>query len=172
MAKLIRVRYNERAEATPMARHNPVSCLTGKQLWQRPSGRHGRHARGSDVRSGSVPSLSIRSAEVRNWSADLSGPGPAGLVLYGLGGIGKSTLAAQIATRVSRLRSEHVVTTLSGEISAGSLPASPTATDFIILDNFDDNLTQQTVGWTVRDPLLAALLATWPGKLLITCRRP
>jgi hypothetical protein len=170
MAKLIRVLYNEQARTSEGL--NPVSFVTGIQLWQRPSGRHGRHARGSDVRSGSVPSLSIRSAEVRNWSADLSGPGPAGLVLYGLAGIGKSTLAAQIATRVRRLRSEHVVTTLSGEVSAGSFPASPTATDFIILDNFDDNLTQQAVGWTVRDPILAALLATWPGKLLITCRRP
>ena len=144
----------------------------GKQVRLRPSGRPGRHARGSDARPSRRPSLSIRSAEGRQWSADLSGPGPAGLVVYGPGGIGKSTLAAQIASRVSRLRSGHVVTTLRGELPAACLPAGPTETDFIILDNFDDNLAQHAGQWTVRDPALAALLATWPGKLLITCRRP
>jgi len=92
-------------------------------------------------------------------------------VLYGLGGIGKSTLAAQIATRVSRVRSGHVVTTMSGEVSAASFTGAPAETDFIILDNFDDNLSQHAGEWAVRDPALAALLATWPGKLLITCRR-
>jgi hypothetical protein len=156
------------ASADPAAK----TMSAGQQVRLRPSGRHGRHARGSAARPSRRPSLSIRSAEGRQWSADLSGPGPAGLVVYGLGGIGKSTLAAQIASRVSRLRSGHVVTTLSGELPAACLPAGPTETDFIILDNFDDNLAQHAGQWTVRDPALAALLATWPGKLLITCRRP
>src|SRR5204862_420885 len=43
---------------------------------------------------------------------------------------------------------------------------------FVILDNFDDNLSQESGRWTVRDPALAALLASWTGKLLITCRHP
>jgi hypothetical protein len=87
-----------------------------------------------------------------------------------MGGIGKSTLAAQIATRVSRLQSGHVVTVVIGEVSATA--AWPSETDFVILDNFDDNLTQDSGRWKVRDPELAARLAGWTGKLLITCRSP
>ena len=87
-----------------------------------------------------------------------------------MGGIGKSTLAAQIAARVSRLQSERVITVVNGEVLA-SVPW-PAEADFVILDNFDDNLSQESGRWTVRDPALAALLAGWTGKLLITCRHP
>ena len=92
------------------------------------------------------------------------------LVIHGLGGIGKSTLAAQIAARVSRLAPERVITMVSGEVSAASLAAQPAETDLVVLDNFDDNLTSESGLRTVRDPALAALLAGWTGKLLITCR--
>jgi hypothetical protein len=91
------------------------------------------------------------------------------LVIHGLGGVGKSTLAAQIAARVSRLASGRVVTVISGEVSAARLAAQPTETDLVVLDNFDDNLTCESGLRTVRDPALAALLAGWTGKLLITC---
>jgi hypothetical protein len=134
--------------------------------------RHGRHARASAVRPGRRPPLSIRSAEVRRWSADLNGPGAAGLVVYGMGGIGKSTLAAQIATRVTRLRPDRVGRFIGGAVSAASVEAALADTDFIIFNNFDDNLSQRSGQWTVRDPALAALLASWTGKLLITCRQP
>ena len=87
-----------------------------------------------------------------------------------MGGIGKSTLAAQIATRVNRFQSGRVVTVVNGEVP-GSAPW-PAETDFVILDNFDDNLSQDSGRWTVRDPELAARLTGWTGKLLITCRRP
>ena len=89
-----------------------------------------------------------------------------------MGGIGKSTLAAQIAARVSRIQSGRVVNAISGEVSAASFAAGPAETNFIILDNFDDNLSRQAGRWTVRDPALAHLLASWTGKLLITCRQP
>jgi len=42
----------------------------------------------------------------------------------------------------------------------------------VVLENFDDNLSQVSGRWTVRDQDLAALLGTWTGKLLITSRRP
>jgi len=131
-----------------------------------------RHARTSDLRPRSRNSLSIRSAERRRWSAHLTGPGSGGLVVYGMGGIGKSTLAAQIVARVSRIQSGRVVNAINGEVSAASFAAGPAETDFIICDNFDDNLSLESGRWTVRDPALAALLASWTGKLLITCRHP
>ena len=84
-----------------------------------------------------------------------------------MGGIGKSTLAAQIAARVSRLQSERVITVVNGEVPASA--PWPAEADFVVLDNFDDNLSQESGRWTVRDPALAALLAGWTGKLLITC---
>ena len=87
-----------------------------------------------------------------------------------MGGIGKSTLAAQIAARVSRLQSERVITVVNGEVPASA--PWPAGADFVILDNFDDNLSQESGRWTVRNPALAALLAGWTGKLLITCRHP
>ena len=87
-----------------------------------------------------------------------------------MGGIGKSTLATQIAARVSRLESGRVVSRHSGEVSAAGLAAEPADADLIILDDFDDNLVRESGRWTVRDPALAARLAGWTGKLLITCR--
>jgi len=92
------------------------------------------------------------------------------LVIHGLGGVGKSTLAAQIAARMSRLAPERVVTVVSGEVSAAGLAAQPAETDLVVLDNFDDNLTCESGLRTVRDSALAALLAGCSGKLLITCR--
>jgi hypothetical protein len=89
-----------------------------------------------------------------------------------MGGIGKSTLAVQIAARVSRLKSDLVSSVIEGEVSAASFMAQPAETDFIIFNNFDDNLSQRCGQSTVRDPALAALLANWTGKLLITCREP
>jgi hypothetical protein len=93
-------------------------------------------------------------------------------VVHGIGGIGKSTLATQIAARACRLQPWRVVTVVSGEISAHSLPVRPTEADLLVLDNFDDNLSGNGSGRVVRDPALAALLANWAGKLLITCREP
>ena len=123
-----------------------------------------RHARTSDLRPRSRNFLSIRSAERRRWVRHLTGPGSGGLVVYGMGGIGKSTLAAQIVARVSRLQSGRVVNAINGEVSAASFAAGPAETDFIICDNFDDNLSLESGRWTVRDPALAALLAELDGK--------
>ncbi len=150
-----------------------------------PGPRHARAVSGEPPRR---TALSIRSAERRRWSADLTGPDLSGLVVHGLGGIGKSTLVAQIAARACRLQPWRVVTVVSGETSPHGLPVNPTEADLLVLDNFDDNLTgpdgsrldsradrqadRRADRRTVRDPALAALLANWQGKLLITCREP
>jgi len=138
-----------------------------------PRAKHtARHARTSRPSAPQHTSLSIRSAERRRWSADLTRPDATALVVHGLGGIGKSTLAAQIAARVSRLAPERAVTVLSGEVSAASLAGEPAETDLVVLDDFDDNLTGEAGLLAVGDPALAAVLANWTGKLLITCGTP
>jgi hypothetical protein len=116
--------------------------------------------------------LAIRSAERRRWSADLVSPEVAGLVLHGIGGIGKSTLASQIASRLAHLAPEQAIAAVSGEVSAASLARESQPGRLIIIDSFDDNLSEGPNGWTVRDPALADLLAGWAGKLLITSRQP
>ena len=164
MEKLIRVR----PEGAPLTRDVVPDEVppAGKQARVR---RSARHARSSCARPSRRPSLSIRSAEGRRWAADLSAPGTAGLVVYGMCGIGKSTLAGQIATRVGRMQAGRVV---NGEVSAADLAAGPAEADFIIFHNFDDNLSQEAGQWAFRDPSLATLLANWKGRLLITCRHP
>jgi hypothetical protein len=133
-----------------------------------------------------------------------------------MGGIGKSTLAAEITARIGHLEPERVTATLSGVVSADSFlaeladalrrpvagaagPALAVAAAaridlpwadrlallrehvlgkvpvLVVLDDFDDNLAAGTGGRTVRDPVLAALLASWVaaphrGRLLITAR--
>ena len=169
---------------------------------------------------GLLPSLPIRSAERRRWAADLTGPALAGLVMYGAAGIGKSTLASQIVTRVSHLEPERITAVLRGQVSvdavlgevAAALRRHPAGaqgdgqaqsvraagrTDLpwahrlallrelvlgqvpvlLVLDDFDDNMSPVSGGWTVRDPALAELIAGWGskshrGRLLITCRHP
>ena len=61
---------------------------------------------------------SIRSTERRHWTADLLGPATAGLMLHGVGGIGKSALAAEIVARASRLQPERMTTVIAGEVTA------------------------------------------------------
>jgi hypothetical protein len=62
--------------------------------------------------------LPIRSVERRRWSADLMDSATAGLVLHGIGGVGKSALAAEIVARAGSLEPERMTTVISGEVSA------------------------------------------------------
>ena len=87
---------------------------------------YARHAR-TGLEPPAATFLPIRSAERRRWSAELAGPAAAGLVLHGVGGIGKSALAAQIAERVGRLEPDYVTTILSGEVTADAFLAGVAA---------------------------------------------
>jgi hypothetical protein len=184
VARLVRIRHDHVALTRGILPHDVPSARTaasddaaapegkpeGRPEQKAPRPKHAaRHARTSGPAGPQHTSLSIRSAERRRWAGDLTQPGVTALVIHGLGGVGKSTLAAQIAARVSRLAPERVVTVVSGEVSAASLAAQPAESDLVVLDNFDDNLTCESGLRTVRDPALAALLAGWTGKLLITC---
>lgn len=60
------------------------------------------------------PMLPIRSAERRRWAADLLRDDTTCLVLYGPTGIGKATLARQVAQRVRRLRPDTQLTVIDG----------------------------------------------------------
>jgi hypothetical protein len=77
----------------------------------------GRHAKASETGPPPVPALPIRSAERRRWSAELTGPTLTGLVVHGVGGIGKSVLAAQIAARVPHHDPDCAAATLTGEVT-------------------------------------------------------
>ncbi len=169
-------RHSGRPYQLPAARDpepsGEIAPAVGRPVRVRHSARHSRTSDLPPRPKNPRTSLSIRSAERRRWSADLSGPGSGGLVVHGMGGIGKSTLAAQIATRVGRLQASRVITVMKGEVSAAAFAASPAEADFIVLENFDDNLSGEPGRLTVRDPDLAALLGSWTGKLLITCRHP
>jgi hypothetical protein len=166
MTKLIQIR----PESAPITRDILPGVVppAGKQVRTRPSARH---SRSSGTGLGGCPPLSIRSAEAQSLAADLGGPAAAGLVVYGIGGIGKSTLADHIATLAGRMQAGRVFAVVDGEISATDLAAGPPEADFIIFRNFDDNLSQEAGQWAFRDPALATLLTNWTGKLLITCRR-
>jgi hypothetical protein len=166
-------RHSGRPPTIPAAREPEPAGDPGHDGGRPVRVRHAaRHARTSELRPRPRTSLSIRSAERRRWAADLSGPGSGGLVVYGMGGIGKSTLAAQITARIGRLQASRVISVIGGELPAAVFAAGPAEADFIVLENFDDNLSLESGRWTVRDPDLAALLGTWKGKLLITCRHP
>ena len=177
VAKLVRIRDENIAltrgilpNDVPAAR---MATPTGARSAHPGGARHSaRHVRTSEPPPGRRTPLPIRSAERRQWSTDLASPEVAGLVLHGIGGIGKSTLASQIASRLGHLTSDHAIATVSGEVSAGRLAFESQPGRLTILDHFDDNLSEEPNGWTVADPTLADLLAGWTGKLLITSRRP
>jgi len=178
VAKLVRIRDENIALTRGILPNDVPAARTalpsGVVPVQQPAGpRHTtRRARTAELPPARRTPLSIRSAERRRWSADLDSPEVAGLVLHGIGGIGKSTLASQIASRLGHLAPEQAIAAVSGEVSAVSLACESQPGRLTLLDNFDDNLSEEPDGWRVRDPALADLLAGWTGKLIVTSRLP
>jgi hypothetical protein len=129
VAKLIRLRPSNFALTEESAPVEAASAAgreaAGAEAVRLP--RYARHAKTADLEPPAAAPLPIRSAERRRWSAMLAGPAVAGLVLHGVGGIGKSALAAQIAERVGLLEPDCVTTILSGELTADEFLAGAAA---------------------------------------------
>jgi hypothetical protein len=62
-----------------------------------------------------------RRSEQRRWPADLTGSALAGIVIYGIGGTGKTTLAAEITTRLRDREHGRVLVSLTGSLTLESL---------------------------------------------------
>ena len=129
VAKLIRLRPGNFALTEESAAVGAISesgaQAQGADVVRLP--HYARHAKMGEAEPPPVSSLPIRSAERRRWSAELMGPGLAGLVLHGVGGIGKSVLAAQITERVGLLGPECVTTVLTGQVTAEAFLAGVVA---------------------------------------------
>ena len=69
-----------------------------------------------------------RRAEQRHWPRELVSSPYAGLVIHGTGGIGKTTLAAEIIDRVMIENTDRALITLAGQITIERLLAAVTAT--------------------------------------------
>ncbi|HEY2519209.1 MAG TPA: hypothetical protein VGJ19_03790 [Streptosporangiaceae bacterium] len=123
--KIIRLRPGNSAltgESPKASEASPSTDTPDAEVVQLPGA--GRHARASETGPPPVPALPIRSAERRRWSAELAGPTLAGLVVHGVGGIGKSVLAAQIAARVPHHDPDCAVSSLTGEITPDTFLAA------------------------------------------------
>ena len=62
-----------------------------------------------------------RRPEQRRWPADLTGPELAGMVIYGIGGTGKTTLAAEITARVLDREPGRILVSMTGPLTLESL---------------------------------------------------
>ena len=62
-----------------------------------------------------------RRREQRRWPTDLLGPGHAGMVMFGIGGTGKTTLAAEVTARILDREPGRVLVSLTGPLTLESL---------------------------------------------------
>ena len=85
---------------------------------------YGRHAKAAESGPDPLPILALRSAERRRWSAELAGSALAGMVVHGVGGIGKSVLAGQIAARLPDLDPDCTTASLTGEVTPDTFLAA------------------------------------------------
>ena len=62
-----------------------------------------------------------RRREQRQWPRLLAAPGPAGMVIYGIGGVGKTSLAAELAIQLSGRGDPRVLVSVTGPLTVGTL---------------------------------------------------
>jgi hypothetical protein len=167
-----------------------------------------------------------RRREQRRWPVELLAPGSVGIVMHGIGGVGKTTLTDELCARIVERDPDRIIVTVIGQSSgeqlldtiASTLTSQLASTTprvepdeavrrglrqagdgelswqeriaalqayvfsavpvLLVLDNFEDNLTNPAAGTpTVRDEDLAGVLARLsvsPGRcrLLVTSRYP
>ncbi len=58
-----------------------------------------------------------RRAEQRTWPADLTSPGLAGIVVHGIGGTGKTTLAAELVARILTQNAGRILVSMRGPLT-------------------------------------------------------
>jgi hypothetical protein len=93
VAKLVRIRHGNAALTRGVLPHDVPSARPAVPEEKPARTRHSaRHARTPGAGPPQRTSLSIRSAERRRWSADLTGPNVTALVVHGVG-LGKERLA-------------------------------------------------------------------------------
>ncbi len=68
-----------------------------------------------------------RRSEQRHWPVELLAADCAGLVLHGIGGVGKTTLAAELVGRVQEREPNRVLVVLSGQLSVEGIIGTVTA---------------------------------------------
>ena len=69
-----------------------------------------------------------RRREQRRWPLDLTGPGLAGIAVTGIGGTGKTTLAAEIVSRVRDREPGRILVSLRGPLTLESVLGAVTST--------------------------------------------
>ena len=79
----------------------PIGGITGRNLWDLVGRRTAR----------------------RQWPRELLGPAYSGLVIHGIGGIGKTTLAADLMERVRTAEPDRVIAALTGQVDTDMLLA-------------------------------------------------
>jgi tetratricopeptide (TPR) repeat protein len=62
-----------------------------------------------------------RRAEQRSWPADLTSPGLAGIVVHGIGGTGKTTLAAELVARILTQNLGRILVSMRGPLTLEGL---------------------------------------------------
>ena len=69
-----------------------------------------------------------RRAEQRRWPTELTGPGAAGIVICGIGGTGKTTLAAELTARIRDREPARILVSLTGPLTLEGLLGAVTTT--------------------------------------------
>ena len=104
-----------------------------------------------------------RRREQRRWPADLTGPNLPGIVVHGIGGTGKTTLAAEITTRLLDRDPGRILVSLTGPLTLESLLGEATSAirRELLVRGGQDSTAIQALDVAARADL------RWPDRLAI-----
>jgi len=106
-----------------------------------------------------------RRLEQRHWPTELTGPDRAGIVIFGIGGTGKTTLAAELVSRVRDQEPDRVLVSLAGPLNLEGLLGAAVSTlrrELLVRGDHDsaqairalDVVARADVGWQDRFAVL------------------